>query len=640
MCGIAGICNLKTGNANSVPEGKRKKEIIVKMTRTLIHRGPDDEGFYVDDTIALGHRRLSIIDLTQAGHQPMMSHDKNLVIVFNGEIYNYIEIREELCVKGYKFTTETDTEVILASYEEWGTKCLDHFNGMWAFVIYDRRKKTLFGSRDRLGVKPFFYNLNADYFVFASEIKAILTHPSVSKKTNDIVIWNYLTQGLLDYSEETFFQGIRELRGGHYFVLKKNQLKIQKYWDLATLHNQRQKTDREYEKEFLKLFYDSIKLRLRADVPLGTCLSGGLDSSAIVMVTNEYLKKEGKLKQIGRMQKTFTSSYKDRYSDCDERSYVKEVIQKTKATPFYIFPDGKNLACEVQKIIRHHDAPFSSTSIYAQWNVFRLAKSHRMKVMLDGQGADELLAGYLTFFPYLFAYLKKEKRFGALFQELVLYLKYHAGSSLKNFFVTFWKFPAFKNLLTEKKFDLKSIYLGIYTDKSIFNHDWFIKYKKTNFKKISDPFLNHSYNLLINDGLPALLRYEDRNSMAFSIESRTPFLDYHLVEFVYGLPANFKIRNGQTKWIMRQALKGILPEKIRTRHNKLGFATPENSWLRGDLAQEMRKVFESYSFAQRPYFNAHQVNKKFEQFLHGEPVNNQHFWRIYCLELWLRQYFD
>ena len=627
MCGIAGIINLNKKRVD--------KNTLVKMAKTLSHRGPDDEGYFIEKNIALGHRRLSIIDLSKAGHQPMAR--ENLVIVFNGEIYNYIEIKEELKNRGYRFKTQTDTEVILASYQEWGEECLKQFNGMWAFAIYDRKKNVLFCARDRLGVKPFYYFYDKTKFVFASEPKALLAHPEIKAQPNEQLVWDYLICGYLDHREETFFKGIKELRGGCYLGLENNNIKVKQYWNLP----KKTLTISDYEAaaEFSRLLHESVKLRLRSDVPIGTCLSGGLDSSAIVCIVNDFLEKGG-IQQIGRRPKTFSSVYDHRkYPDCDEKVFIREIIKKTKVNSYYIFPSGQKLRDELPDLIYSQDFPFGSTSVYAQWNVFRLA-SHYVKVMLDGQGSDELLAGYHTFFPVFFQSLREQKKYFMLFKELINYCRIHR-QSFKGVLLMNFQTPFLKKLLCNFGLGLKSIYYSSYYDYSVFNQSWRNQFKPFDLPRPNnDPFLDKSYFLITTQGLPSLLRYEDRNSMAFSIESRTPFLDYSLVEFVYSLPDDQKIRNGQTKWVMRQALKGILPEKILTRQDKIGFATPEETWMKDILSPQMKSVFCSKQFAGRPYFDQEKVLASFDKYLEGEPILYQLFWRIYNLELWLRRFID
>ncbi|MEK7142944.1 MAG: asparagine synthase (glutamine-hydrolyzing) [Patescibacteria group bacterium] len=635
MCGIAGIVNLDMKPV--------EKKILIKMTRALAHRGPDDEGFLIDKNIGLGHRRLSIIDLTASGHQPMFYDGRNLAIVYNGEIYNYLEIKNDLIKEGYKFRSKTDTEVILASYKKWGFDCLKYFNGMWAFVIYDKRKNLLFASRDRIGVKPLYYYKDKQNFIFASEPKAIIKHPKVKTRPNDKTIWDFLICGLVDHSENTFFDGIKELRPGHYIKIQNLKfpanagMKIQKYWDLDPKKQPIYKKDQDYAEKFRELFIDSVRLRLRSDVPIGTCLSGGLDSSAIVLVVNNFLKEKIKIKQLGKWQKTFSSVFDDKkFPYCDESRFIKEAIKKTQAKPHYVFPSGQKLVSEIKKLVYFQDYPFSSTSIYAQWNVFRLAASSGIKVMLDGQGSDEFLAGYHPFFGIYYGQLLREYNLPRFIYEIFQYSRHHDYSL----------FLIFKDLFYDL---LRKGFLGFnlpifsknqMEEYSLFCPEWQQKYQSPKALMPTGNVFKNGIHSGLKMGLPSLLKYEDRDSMAFSIESRVPFLDYRLMEFMYSLPDNQRIRHGQTKWVMRGALKGILPEKIRTRQDKIGFATPEEIWMRGGLGQDMKKIFSSEQFNRRGYFVPGKALEMFEKYLGGKIGNYQLFWRLYCLEMWFRVFID
>ena len=623
MCGITGIIQLDKKPVDS--------QILKKMTKTLAHRGPDDEGMFIDENIGLGHRRLSIIDLTKAGHQPMFYDNKNLTIVYNGEIYNYLELKEELIGKGYKFTTKTDTEVILAAYKEWGVECLTKFNGMWAFIIYDRRNKLLFVARDRLGVKPIYYYRDKNKIFIASEIKAILSYPGIIVKENKKIIWDYLVTGWLDHTQETFFEGIKELRGGNYMIIKSGRLKIHQYWDLGFKKTGLGK-QRNIE-EFQQLFFDSVRLRLHSDVPLGTCLSGGLDSSAIVMAINKFLKKE-KFAQIGKWQKTFSAVYGRKFV-IDEQKFIREVIKKTGAKSYLTFPEGKKLAEEIKKLIWHQDQPFSTTSIFAQWNVFKLAGAKKIKVMLDGQGADELLAGYTGYFGINLMSLLKKGKIGTFLLELFYFAYRHPSFLSQLKMITKRAFSAgWFGASATKKFQRNNI---IY---KIFQPDFLALKTPPQRKRIYDDYFQDALYHSLKMNLSSLLRYEDRNSMAFSLESRVPFLDYRLVEFIFSLDNSYKIRNGQTKWIMRQALKDLLPSKILNRQDKIGFATPEEDWLRGDLKPELIKVFSSKSFADRGFVDPKKVLQLFNDFIDKKISDSQIFWRLYCLEMWYRVFID
>lgn len=631
MCGIAGIYNL------NLEEKKESQQALIKtMTQTLSHRGPDDEGYFVDQNIALGHRRLSILDLSPAGRQPMLAADQSLVIVFNGEIYNYLEIREELQQKGYRFKTQTDTEVILAAYSQWKEDCVKRFNGMWSLVIYDLKKKQLFASRDRLGVKPFYYFADKNVFIFASEIKALLKHPEIVPRPNDKIIYDYLAHGFTDHSHETFFQDIHQLLPGHNLKITDDKIAIKKFWDL----DPQKKTDLSEEQaivKFKELLRDSINLRLRSDVAVGSCLSGGLDSSSIVLEVNEILKKQG-LKSIGTRQKTFSSVYKSPdFQKANEKTFIDEVTKKAKVEAHFIESEPLKLWQDIKKLTYFQDEPFGSTSIYAQWNVFDLARENKVKVMLDGQGADEMMAGYLGTFGTYLVELCRQRNFKTALNEYRAFRAKHpevkATTILRNFIFTLTQsWPIFNFIFKiSRRQDLNWL-----------SQPFRLKYEHS-FRlprHYRDLFKDFNYWSVKSVSLPSLLHWEDRNSMAHSIESRVPFLDYRLVEFIFSLPNNLLIRSGQTKYVLRQAMKNILPEKIYKRQDKIGFATPEEIWFKKYAKKEVESIINSESFKNRPYFNYLKLKEHFNLVMSGQKKFDFTIWRWLNLELWLREFID
>ena len=656
MCGIVGIVILDNQNIDT--------DLLCKMTSILHHRGPDDAGYRIFNShesstfdlnsqgsdnrgetgnrcdIGLGHRRLSIIDLSDAGHQPMVSQDGSLWIVHNGEVYNYIEIRDELHRKGYQFRSNTDTEVILSAYAEWGERCLDRFNGMWSFAIWDGRKKRLFCSRDRLGIKPFYYIYNDTKFIFASEIKAILEDPSIPRRANHQIVMDYLIHGFMDHTEETFYEGIRQLPPAHYLTLEKGdhgdwKLNITRWWDLD-IKDERENTslgDREYADIFYQLLEDSIRLRLRSDVPIGSCLSGGLDSSSIVCIANRLILDNSLIEKtlVGERQRTFSSCFEER--EYDERQFIEEVVAHTGVEANYAFPKGENLFDEVQEIIWHQDEPFGGTSVFAQWHVMKTAAKRNVKVLLDGQGGDELLGGYhLYFFPY-FSDLIKSLRLKRLLEELDGYAKHQGYSTYSGmkYGISFLMPPRIKRLI---KFLLgKGVPPWVGREFARFNRD--LKEPSNRFPTLWD---RYGYHLLTKGTLPALLRYEDRNSMAHSIEARVPFLDYRLVEFLFSLPSSQKLREGTTKVILRNAMEGILPEKVRRRMDKMGFVTPEALWFRTVARNMAWEILNSKSFEERGYFNTREIRSAFKEHIEGRRDLGFAPWRWINLELWMRQF--
>ncbi len=545
------------------------KERFIRMNQIIEHRGPDDEGYFYDSHIALGHRRLSILDTSQKGHQPFI-YKSRYVMVFNGEIYNYIELRKELEKSGYSFQTSCDTEVLIAMYDCYGEKCLDYLNGMWAFVIYDKTSGMLFGSRDRFGIKPLYYFYTDGELAFASEIKQLLCLREEYPRANRELLECFLVNGDLDYTNGTLFEGIFQLLPGHCFryYTDEDRLEISSYYKIAYSP----KGNISYEeacRAFERDFYHSIKLRMRSDVKLGYCLSGGLDSSSIVCAAARLIKENNRTEE----QHTVSSCSEDKHYD--EQEYIDLVNRKTGFISHKIFPDGGTLFENLDQMIWHMDEPFGSTSVFAQWNVFQEAGRCGLKVMLDGQGADEQLAGYTPFYKVLFCHNLRKFRWIRFYKEWKAYRTMRSG--------------------TEKHVRVPSIqYLAAsaFLPRNI--KEWLEKKKSINTSPFSDAMVercrkcSEGYYRIEEEGkyfedsmyrgMQALLHYEDRNSMAFSIESRVPFLDVNLVETLAGLPLGYKIRNARTKAVLRDGLAGTLPEEIRNRYSKLGFVTPEDQW--------------------------------------------------------------
>ena len=633
MCGIAGIV---TFNDTSI-----RKETLKGMTDSLYHRGPDDEGYYIDSVIALGHRRLSIIDLSSAGHQPMSNEDGTVWLTYNGEIYNYRELASELRTRGHTFKSRTDSEIIIHAYEEWGEKCLNKFNGMWAFALWDSKKNRLFCARDRFGIKPFYYYYDRNRFVFASEIKAILTDATIPCQPDDSTIVDYLAypySDYIDHSEATFFTGIRRLMPAHYMLISSTgDIHVSRYWDLHPEIRTNHLTDGEAARRFYDLFEDSIRLRLQSEVPLGTCLSGGLDSSSIVCMVNRLTFDSGvNAEVIGDRQKTFSACFED--NACDESEYIEAVVEKSKVEPHFTFPQGKDLFELAPKFISDQGEPVAGTSQWAGWLVMRLARERGMKVVLNGQGADEILAGYGSYFLANFKDLFSGLRFYRLMNEINRYSEYHGYPrwwlvrELLRHFIPFHPFRWKRRLLGNEETHLSPLWL---------NKEYVTAYGHTMENRIRyNGHLDQSlYHFLTFERLPSLLRYEDRNSMAFSIESRLPFLDYRLVEFCFSLPSDQKIRNGSGKIVLRNALNGILPQVVQERIKKIGFATPEATWFRTVCRKEIEQIIDAQSFRERGYFNRNGVLKYFSEFLNGRPVDTRPLWKIINLEMWMQQFF-
>ncbi len=604
MCGISGVISFDSSSYH-LPN------VIKKMSDSLRHRGPDSEGFlfasrsnlncaYGDDTtpeikqsnfayspkvnvkqientfqIAFGHRRLAIIDLSAAAHQPMCSADKKLWITYNGEIYNYIELREELKAKGYNFSSASDTEVILSAYREWGSNCVDHFNGMWAFVIYDISKNILFGSRDRFGVKPLYYSINSSHFAFASEQKSLLKSGMVKAEMNPAAVFDFFVFSKIEAEEEGMFKGIYELMQAHNFEynIASKELKKWKYYQLQTntaFEVFDPKKFEQFTQETQENIINAIRLRLRADVAVGSCLSGGMDSSAIVSIMNKLLGNEGKKLQL------FTASFEN--EKIDEGKWAKIVVDRTYSEWSRTFPTADGLLQDLEKLTYCQDIPIWSTSTYAQYKVMELANSKRVKVILDGQGGDELWAGY----PHHQTAFMREL-IGAGHLGAAKTLLKSAGNFPSN--IIWFTKQALKHggLSAFPSATLPQIYKYYFKHLQLLHPDFFSAYMHR-FEKHFDEQPTTLNGMLQNETTASLLKgylkCEDRCSMWHSVESRTPFADdVNLVTLAFRTPSVFKIRGTTNKYIFRKAMEGIVPESILTRTDKMGYSTPNSQWI-------------------------------------------------------------
>lgn len=578
MCGIAGILNFKY---------QVVKDDLKKMTDSIVHRGPDGEGQWINSTAqaGLGHRRLSIIDLSDAGKQPMHYADNRYTITFNGEIYNYVELKSKLTSKGYRFYSNTDTEVLLALYDLKKEKCLDDLDGMFAFAIWDEKEKKLFCARDRFGEKPFYYYKNREQFVFASEMKALFAIgiPREIMAKRIYFYMGYNTEVNPHDISETFFKDIFQLEPGHFFILGSDgNFQKKKYWEINTS----QEINISFEKacdKFYELFFNSVRLRLRSDVPVGSSLSGGLDSSAIVLLIDQ-------IKKQGQAQKTFSARFKN-FSK-DEGKYMDLVINKAKnVEPYYTWPTEDDLINEFDKLYEHQEEPFGSASIFAQWKVMKLARENNVTVLIDGQGADEVLAGYKPFYT---SYLNQlYKNFDKTFmQEKRKALEFHNvkfTSSLRTKILL--RYPSVFSLgsKTAKVIGVKKKETSRLLNLSGFDAGFAAEvahFARPVIQENDDHLKNSQRNVIQRLGFLTLLRYADRNSMAFSREVRVPFLSHELVNFVFSLPDNFKLKDGWTKFILRKSMEKTLPSEITWRREKIGYEPPQKKWLATPLLRE------------------------------------------------------
>ena len=596
MCGIVGIILKQAVDFDL-------KEKIKTMSEAIAHRGPDGEGFLLaneqntnsyfnllssnytrkdlpfipsqhlsnspsNSFLAFGHRRLSIIDLSETGHQPMCTIDSNLWITFNGEIYNYIELKNELKKLGSVFYTESDTEVILNAYQQWGQNCVERFNGMWAFCIYDVKQQICFASRDRFGVKPFYYINNNTFFSFASEQKAFIKSGLIPTKINKKALHNYLVNDLIENETDNFFEGITELFPGNNLVfnLKTKQIHITNYYTLQSHINL--SNDYLNENELIEkinfTFENAVKLRLRSDVEVGTCLSGGIDSSALAVTMAQFTNKP---------VHCFTAIFRN--ESINEENFADTVSKKINGKHFKIEPTFDGFLNEVNDLIYSQDVPIWSTSTYAQHKVMQLAQQHNIKVVLDGQGADELFAGYHHHFLALWNNLISNHKYSRAFKEINA-----AKKSIPN------PFQFFVKERIKQKHNFNKTVL-----KQVFNSDFIdsepTKNQSVYFNDVNKQLLNDIYDTR----LKSFLKCEDRCGMWHSVESRTPFADdVELINLLFSFNGNKKIKNGVSKYLLREALKTKLPQQIYNRYDKKGFETPMNKWMQQLLPQLISEV--------------------------------------------------
>jgi asparagine synthase (glutamine-hydrolysing) len=592
------------------------------MASALDHRGPDGDGAWAGDSVAFGFRRLAIIDLSDAGMQPFASDDGALQLVHNGEIYNYLELRRELEALGHSFRSQTDTEVIVRGYEEWGGRCVDRFNGMWALALWDGRRRRLFCSRDRFGVKPFYYSWDGARLAFASELKAFGANGALEPHLP--AVRDYLEQGYVDHTDETFFAGIRKLPPAHSLVLDEHGLRIERYWSLEP-----RDAPADPAAEVRELFLDAVRLRLRSDVPVGTCLSGGIDSSAIVCAVDHLLRTEAQnARPIGDRQRTFTAFFEQR--GFDERPFAEAVVERTLSQPHWVTFDARELIDVLPSIVRAQDEPFGSTSIVAQWFVMRAAKEAGLKVMLDGQGADETLAGYHGYFGPFFADLLRHGQLRELGAELRAYRTLHGAG------VGTTAVALARPFLPER---VRWAARGRVRGGSALVHPDLPPSNVDHANGSGDGYLRRQMQLILTRrGLPELLHYEDRNSMAHSLEARVPFLDYRLVEMLFSLRSGELIERGRTKAVLRRALGDLLPPVVRDRVDKLGFVTPEAAWLKNGLGELAADVFASQSFRERGFVNAAAAQRSLARHRSGEREAGFELWRALSVELWAREF--
>ena len=618
MCGVAGIVDFARPVAG---------EVVESMIRRLRHRGPDAEGIWHGDGVALASRRLAILDLSPLGNQPMASADGLHHLVHNGEIYNFKEVRTELAARGHAFRSGSDTEVVLAAYREWGSACVDRFNGMWAFALWDGERRELFCARDRLGVKPFYYTVHGQRLMFASELKAFEA-ARVPLSPNPYMVRDFLEHGVSDHTSDTFFDGLYALPPAHPLSFDETGLRVRRYWapDL------RDPPADEPVEAFRELLLDAVRLRLRSDVPIGVSLSGGLDSSVIACTIDRFLREErAAVATDGQHQDAFNVYFEAEGSD--ERVYANDVVRATGCRGHFITFDAEELVDELPAIVEAHDEPFRSSSIAAQWFLMRSVHDAKLKVMLEGQGGDEVVGGYDGLFAYLFGDLLRQRQLKTLVHELNAYREFrevgrvNAAAALARPFVppaVAWNAGArYRGARGLVHGDLRRLPMTLPLPSNTF-----------------PDMLRRHMSFVLQRRLPELLRYADRNSMAHSVEARMPFLDYRLVELMFSLDAKHLISDGRAKVILRDAFAGIVPPRVIQRTDKIGFATPEGRWLGGGLGTFAEDVLSSPAARSRGFVDVDAALTRLRQVRAGSSRQTAPVWRALSVELWAQRYID
>jgi len=602
------------------------KVVVERMTASMWHRGPDGAGIHIAGPVGLGFRRLSILDLSHAADQPMLSEDGQLILVFNGEIFNYIELRRELEALGHQFKSTGDTEVLLHSYREWGRRCLDKLNGMWAFVIYDLQRGILFGSRDRFGVKPLYFHRGKDSVLFASEIKAFLSSGICRTSPNWKVIGAYLLRRRLDESAESFYEGIEQISPGTAFEIDlRGESNTWRYWTLPDVLVEEVDNP---ARAFAELFEDSVRLRMRSDVPVGVCLSGGLDSTAIICAMARQWN--------GSVQPLHAFAYQA--PEFDESSYIADTIRMTQAHLNRLETDPLQAWSALAKVLSFHDEPVHAMSAVMGFELMGLAASKGVKVVLNGQGADEVIGGYSSYFRDYWFTLLSNGELREIWNEVGDFTAFHGGHKAKvllgvvrhlvsvamSQINTYQRLARWKNRRDARR------------------HSWFTKdlseHMDVEVRQVADWTLDATLRQSVERGpLPLYLRLEDRNSMAHSVECRLPFMDYRLVSLVFKCAMRWKMRGPWNKYLLREAMRQRIPESVRTRVEKWGFPVPQGKWISGVWYDLLQELLESRDMRERGIYNLAAIRKDLDLHRQGRKDVSAKLFSVVQLELWSRQ---
>jgi asparagine synthase (glutamine-hydrolysing) len=621
MCGIAGYVGLEAD-----------PDLLRRMNLAQRHRGPDAHGTFIDRTAGLAHQRLSVID-AEGGRQPMSTADGRFTLVYNGEVYNYPDLREELVALGRTFVTDSDTEVVLQAYAEWGADAFDRFNGMFGLAVWDRDAQTLVLARDHFGIKPLYVTRvpgsgpgDDDVWLFASEIRPLLATGLVEARPDEQTLYRYLRFRIHDDGRATFFDGIERLLPGEMMTIAPGGVERRAFTslreDLLATVPTREHYDSSVVSDFRERLVQAVRIRLRSDVPVGTSLSGGLDSSAVVALIDELLP-EAAAQSVGPRQNTFSAVFSGYRND--EERWVDDALagRESRVDGHKVRPGSGDLVADLSDFVRTQEEPVISSGPYAQYCVMREASRH-VTVMLDGQGADELLAGYVPQLVVHLRHLFAEDRTAGL-REAALQRDVLAGLA---------KGRVRGRLLAA----LPTRGRGAVTP--LLRPSFVAAHRDERYAVPTSTLRERLVHDLFEGSLPALLRYEDKNAMRFSLEGRVPFLDLDLVRFVFAQPDDAVIGGGWNKRMLRDAVTDLLPASITRRRNKIGFTTPQNEWFH-ELREQIYAVFLSESFARRPYFDRTEVLGAFEAWLSGTGGHDSMvFWRILNVELWLREFID
>jgi len=605
--------------------GKADRVVIDRMTEIIAHRGPDDSGRYFAGSVGFGFRRLSILDLSPTGHQPMTTPDGQVTIVFNGEIYNYAELRSELEGLGHTFKSTGDTEVLLRAYCAWGEKCLDKLNGMWAFLIHDQRRGKLFGSRDRFGIKPLFCYRDRDCILFASEIKAIRASGLYAGGPNWPTVSGFMLEGRLDESSDTFYEGIEQIPAATAFEVDiEGRLRQWRYW---SVENVPPVEVADPAVQFAELFEDSMRLHMRSDVPVGVHLSGGLDSTSIICAATRL--RAG----MNANEPLMAFCYMAR--EYDESRYIADTIARTGAQLIRLETTPQQVWASVGRMLWYQDEPVHSMTPLIGFALMELTASKRIKVILNGQGSDETIAGYGNYFRGYWQTLLSERQATETWDEIGRYVAAHGGNRRRLFLRQLIRF-------TQTRLHGSSIWRDFSRWKHarrLKTNPWFTRQLTECFSSRPPDKLGSGLNSALirsitRDPLPIYLRVEDRNSMAHSIEARVPFLDYRLVSFVLGLPANWKLRGPWNKFVLREGMRGRIPESVRSRLDKMGFPVPWSQWFAGLLYEPLLDLLHSRSARERGIYNIPHIVQDLARHRAGGADAAATLFRVAQFEVW------